>query len=79
MKTIKKYYSFGTEGSYHLCQDARGLFLQWGGPESDYARIRGIVDIAFELANTKMNRNRHHFESFDEAVKEILQEMEGSF
>ena len=72
METIKRFYAFGTEGSFHLCQDERGLFLQWGGPRSEYARIRGITDIARELANTKIDRNQYHFNSFDEAVKEVL-------
>jgi len=72
MKTIKKYYSHGTEGSFHLCQDEAGLFLQWGGPESGYARIRGVIDIAFELSKTRIDRNEYHFDSFDEAVNEIL-------
>ena len=73
MKTIKRYYAFGTEGSYHLCQDAGGLFLQWGGPHSEYARIRDFIEIASTLAETKIDRNQYHFNSFDEAVMDLLQ------
>ena len=71
MKTIKKFYAWGTGGSFHLCKDERGLFLQWGGPRSEYARIRDVIDIASVLFNAKIDRNQYHFDSFNEAVTEL--------
>ena len=76
-KELDAFPAWGTGTALYVVQEGTNLFVQYGGIESDYAKLYG-EDIVRALTEIKVDKNEFWFESRTDVIEYLKKIKEGN-